>query len=133
MSDNTEKHKSAGDALHSNGNRTMTNLQQYVKQAIDAGFNAESLVAVRNPLTNHAINLADLMLAEAMRTSEAAVTGNVSIELEGQWQFLYVGDKPVSYDELVKGLEVVLERQFKEQLNISEAKNNARPLDSCTG
>lgn len=90
-------------------------LDDYVSRAIAGGFTVEKYGAVSNPCVNFALDFAEKMLTEAQESGCAAVE-NLSIEVNGRWQMLYIDLKTVGFDEWIEAIEKRFEASFTRQL-----------------
>lgn len=79
-------------------------LEQYIKEIIDSGYTIEKYKAVSNPCVNFAITLADKLLDEAYLDGYVNFF-DLSIEIEGKWQFLSKGSETIGYNQLIEEIE----------------------------
>lgn len=94
-------------------------LDEYVKNIIDAGYTIEQYKKVSNPCVNFALDYADIILETAIKEGTASVE-NISIEIEGKWQFLYINQDEAGFNAWVAALESLIKERFESYLNIAE-------------
>lgn len=90
-------------------------LEQHIKGIIDSGYTIEKHKAVSNPCVNFAITLADKLLDEAYRDGYVNFF-DLSIEIEGKWQFLSKGSETIGYNQLVSEIEKHIESSLGRHL-----------------
>lgn len=65
---------------------------------MEDGYTVEKHKSVSNPCIIYAFYYADKFLAETMREAYLNLK-NLSINIEGPWQYLFIDTKSVGYDE----------------------------------